>query len=206
MKDLRIEIKIKNNLLFKRMKEIGCDSVAELSRKSTISQQLIGKLLNFKNCPITRQKGKGNSPVEGMGGFYYWTIGAIKLTNFLKLNPEDIFPEHLRKIRNNFYKTEIESARFLNQSKEPKLLEEIIFEKEREETINKVLLTLTPRENFVLRKRFGLDDEGVQTLQEIGIEKDVSRNRIRQIEAKALRKLRHPSRSKYLRSFLENLE
>lgn len=71
------------------------------------------------------------------------------------------------------------------------------------EQLMEVLDTLTPREEKVLRLRFGLDDGKARTLEEVGREFNVTRERIRQIEAKALRKLRHPSRSKKLRDFLE---
>ena len=71
------------------------------------------------------------------------------------------------------------------------------------EQLVEVLDTLTPREEKVLRLRFGLDDGRARTLEEVGKEFNVTRERIRQIEAKALRKLRHPSRSKKLRDFLE---
>ncbi|MGN1083841.1 MAG: sigma-70 family RNA polymerase sigma factor, partial [Lachnospiraceae bacterium] len=71
------------------------------------------------------------------------------------------------------------------------------------EQINEVLDTLTERERNVLRLRFGLDDGRGRTLEEVGKEFNVTRERIRQIEAKALRKLRHPSRSKKLRDYLE---
>lgn len=66
-----------------------------------------------------------------------------------------------------------------------------------------VLSTLTPREEKVLRLRFGLDDGRARTLEEVGKEFEVTRERIRQIEAKALRKLRHPSRSKKLKDYLD---
>ena len=66
-----------------------------------------------------------------------------------------------------------------------------------------MLETLTEREKKVLRLRFGLDDGRQRTLEEVGKEFNVTRERIRQIEAKALRKLRHPSRSRKLRDFLE---
>jgi len=71
------------------------------------------------------------------------------------------------------------------------------------EQIGEVLDTLTERERNVLRLRFGLDDGRGRTLEEVGREFNVTRERIRQIEAKALRKLRHPSRSKKLRDYLE---
>ena len=71
------------------------------------------------------------------------------------------------------------------------------------EQLTDVLDTLTPREEKVLRLRFGLDDGRARTLEEVGKEFNVTRERIRQIEAKALRKLRHPSRSKKLKDFLE---
>ena len=71
------------------------------------------------------------------------------------------------------------------------------------ETLTDVLATLTPREAKVLRLRFGLEDGRPRTLEEVGKEFDVTRERIRQIEAKALRKLRHPSRSKKLKDFLD---
>ena len=71
------------------------------------------------------------------------------------------------------------------------------------EQLADVLKTLTPREEKVLRLRFGLEDGRPRTLEEVGKEFNVTRERIRQIEAKALRKLRHPSRSRKLRDFLD---
>ena len=71
------------------------------------------------------------------------------------------------------------------------------------EQLMEVLASLTPREAKVLRLRYGLDDGKARTLEEVGKEFNVTRERIRQIEAKALRKLRHPSRSKRLKDFLE---
>ena len=71
------------------------------------------------------------------------------------------------------------------------------------EQLNKILGTLTDREAKVLKLRFGLEDGRSRTLEEVGKEFDVTRERIRQIEAKALRKLRHPSRSKQVKDFLD---
>ena len=72
-----------------------------------------------------------------------------------------------------------------------------------QDQLNEVLQTLTDREQKVLRLRFGLDDGRARTLEEVGKEFNVTRERIRQIEAKALRKLRHPSRSRKLKDYLD---
>ena len=71
------------------------------------------------------------------------------------------------------------------------------------EQLNEVLRTLTPREEKVLKLRFGMEDGRARTLEEVGQEFRITRERIRQIEAKALRKIRHPSRSKRLKDFLD---
>ena len=70
------------------------------------------------------------------------------------------------------------------------------------QNLNKVLGTLTPREERVLRMRFGIDNEVDLTLEEVGKNFSVTRERIRQIEAKALKKLKHPNRKKQLESFV----
>ena len=91
---------------------------------------------------------------------------------------------------------------FIPDDDAPAPAEAAAFTMLKEQLIN-VLDTLTPREEKVLRLRFGLDDGRARTLEEVGKEFDVTRERIRQIEAKALRKLRHPSRSKKLRDYLD---
>jgi RNA polymerase primary sigma factor len=68
--------------------------------------------------------------------------------------------------------------------------------------IDKVLCTLSPKEQLVIRRRYGLGEDAPHTLEEVGQEFEVTRERIRQIEVKAIRKLKHPSRNKWLRDFL----
>ena len=90
---------------------------------------------------------------------------------------------------------------FIEDQETPAPAEAASYELLREQ-LNEVLRTLTPREEQVLRLRFGLEDGRQRTLEEVGQQFNITRERIRQIEAKALRKLRHPSRSKKLRDYL----
>jgi RNA polymerase primary sigma factor len=69
--------------------------------------------------------------------------------------------------------------------------------------IDSILCSLTAKEEKIIRKRFGIGGDIPHTLEEVGLEFDVTRERIRQIEGKAIRKLKHPSRSKWLREFIE---
>jgi len=75
-------------------------------------------------------------------------------------------------------------------------------EEELKEEVENVLSSINPRERLVLQLRFGLEDGRSRTLEEVGKEFNVTRERIRQIEAKAIRKLRHPSRSRKLKDYL----
>ena len=88
-------------------------------------------------------------------------------------------------------------------TEEEESVEKAVFAKALREGIDTVVCTLSPREEDVLKLRFGLDDGRPKTLEEIGQKYNVTRERIRQIEAKALRKMRHPSRSRWLKDFLE---
>ena len=94
--------------------------------------------------------------------------------------------------------------RFLRPSKGAEYGLEQAIKSNLSEATTKILSTLTPREERVLRMRFGVGMNTDHTLEEVGLQFSVTRERIRQIEAKALRKLKHPSRSKQLKSFLES--
>ncbi len=91
---------------------------------------------------------------------------------------------------------------FIEDQKTPSPMDSVVQTSLREQ-VRKVLATLTPREEKVIRMRFGIEEKTDYTLEEVGQEFDVTRERIRQIEAKALRKLRQPNRAKYLKLFIE---
>jgi len=91
---------------------------------------------------------------------------------------------------------------FIEDQKTPSPLDSVM-QTSLKEQVRKVLATLTPREEKVIRMRFGIGEKSDYTLEEVGQDFDVTRERIRQIEAKALRKLRQPNRAKYLKPFIE---
>jgi len=91
---------------------------------------------------------------------------------------------------------------FIQDENNPSPLDTVIDQDIREQ-VNQILQTLSPKEERVIRKRFGIGEDSAATLEEVGAEFEVTRERIRQIESKALRKLRHPARSRRIRSFLE---
>ncbi|MFH1703961.1 MAG: RNA polymerase sigma factor RpoD [Nitrospirota bacterium] len=80
---------------------------------------------------------------------------------------------------------------------------DVAIQEDMKKLIDRMLCSLTPKEEKIIRRRFGIGEELPRTLEEVGLEFDVTRERVRQIEAKAIRKLRHPSRSRWLRAFIE---
>ena len=133
------------------------------------------------------------------------TINKVKKANsqLLHQNGREATPDEIAE----FLEMPVDKVReILRVAQEPVSLETPIGEEEDShlgDFIPDVLKTLTPREAKVLSLRFGLDDGNPKTLEEVGKVFNVTRERIRQIEAKALRKLRHPSRSKKLKDFLD---
>lgn len=196
MKDYRLEIKIKNNYLYEKMQEYGISTAAELARVVGLGPSEIGYILNLKVTPYTN-KGTVRSSIQC-------------LCDFFSCNPEDLFPaQHIfdpltvnqGAIQANI--GELMSSNLLESAHNPDLLVEIT---EQKEAIEKTLDQLTLREKKVLELRFGLGEEAECTLKEVGIKLGVKAERIRQIEAKALRKLRHPTRAKHIRLALEGEE
>src|SRR5271157_1614577 len=152
-KDLRIEIRFRNNVIFTRIKEMyGNISLPKFCELAGLSYGIISPVVSFKVNVYTKRAGK--SEIE-MGGGFYWTKTAVKLAEVLKSNPEDLFPEQLREVRKNTYVTEASSAEvFYLMNQEQKLLEDEFQERDLEAKVSDVLSTLTERYEGVIRKRF----------------------------------------------------
>jgi len=140
---------------------------------------------------------------------------AQALSNLLEISAEELFPPQLyfmglpATVERTFSSAQIipmleaRKLKLLPEAVEPNY-EEPLDRETLHSRVDDVLHTLTPREEMIISMRFGLDGNGEHTLEEVGKVFSVSRDRIRQIEAKGLRKLRHPARMKHLRPFLES--
>lgn len=134
-------------------------------------------------------------------------VSAVEVAKEMNMNPDKV--REIMKIAQDPISLETPVGEeedshigdFIEDQESPAPAEAASYELLREQ-LNEVLHTLTPREEQVLRLRFGLEDGRQRTLEEVGQQFNITRERIRQIEAKALRKLRHPSRSKKLRDYL----
>ncbi len=144
---------------------------------------------------LVQEKGREPTPDEIAGRM---EIGAEKVKAMLKISKEPISLEtpvgeeddsHLRDF--------IEDKTTLSPL-------DVAIQDDMKRNIDRALASLSPKEQSIIRKRFGIGDEVPHTLEDVGAEFEVTRERIRQIEVKAIRKLRHPSRSRWLRTFIES--
>jgi RNA polymerase sigma factor (sigma-70 family) len=198
--EIAVKARAKHGLIFKYMTEHGLTWL-EMAEKIGISTGTFSKIIHFRWAPTENYQNK--KVVE-------------KLCNFFHCDLEDILPNELaRQIKNNsdiaellqeeqtVYK-EID-VEYLGYDEIPQNLlayeEDFSKQIDLRETIKKVLQTLTLREGEVIKMRFGIGDGVGHTLEEVGAEFGVTRERIRGIEAKAIRKLKHPARIKVLREF-----
>lgn len=187
MKEYRIDLKIKNNLILKKIEEAGYKTLGEFCRLNGMKNQSsrIGEFINLKRSPLTSE------------GEFYDII--LKISDLLMCSPENLFSEEqmTMELKTNKRSIEVQEAEIkfmIKNNNNIKSLEEIIYNENLSNKIEESLNLLTPREEKVLKMRFGIDDGKEHTLEAIGKIFGVQKERIRQIEAKALRKLRHPDR------------
>jgi len=191
--EYRVKVSVRNNLILRAIEEAGYTSVAEFCRVNEVGYHQLNELIRF-----------GVAPINNDGTF---GVTANKLMEALCLAPTDLWTSeqlnmNLKSSTREFTVTQQDLLEAIaNGSRELMGLEnpeKAAQSSELRRDINEALLGLTPRQARVLRLRFGLDDNEEHTLEKVGEHFGVSRDRARQIEGQAIRRLRHPAHSNKL--------
>lgn len=184
-KDIRMDVRFRNNCILSKMESVGVESVAELARRIGVSVMSIHCYVNMTQVPFNK-KGKMSRVV-------------IKMCEFFKCSPEELFSSEQMetKLEKNRAAVEVsfEGVRAMleHQPSELLALEDVVARDQIPGLITQALEHLTVRQRLVLTKRFGLQEEEEHTLEQVAEVLGVTRERVRQIEAKALRRMRNPS-------------
>ena len=196
MKEYRVKVTVRNNLLLSAIEEAGYKTQAEFARSADIKESHVTALVGLRTCPITddgsfTQLAKTIMEVLGACPTDLWTNEQLSMR--LKHNTA----------QGEMSRTELLPALGMNPIDllEFKFPDDVAEQKQNKQAIENVLDTLTPREAKIIKLRFGIgnvENEG-ETLETIGKMFDLTKTRIGQIEAEALKKLRHSSRSYALR-------
>ena len=182
-----VKVTVRNNLILRRMKKLGIKSQAELAKLAGVSVHTVNILIGMKKRPMDGKNGE-------------WTDAAFSMSSALQTEPEELWTEKQRGMalgRNSREVSMSEDA--VAQLASGNGTEQMVQKVLTSERVAKTLQILTPRQQDIIHRRFF---EG-ETLEEVAIQHGVQRERIRQIEAKALRKLKHPSNAKLLKDLNE---
>jgi RNA polymerase sigma factor (sigma-70 family) len=209
--DLRIEARFRNNVLWHAIFDLY-PSVSEFCRVNQFDAGYVGEYLNLKKNPYLASRRKFDIrtgyDVEMDGDDL--RADARRLCEVTGIGKDELFPVRLYSgVIPSQRVAEISSAQValpitagVRAFLPPEQLDEQL-DDERRTVIAAIVDTLTPREAKMIRLRFGLDGDDPKSLADVGKALSVGAERVRQIEARALRKLRHPSRSRRLRAFIE---
>lgn len=190
MNEFELTLRLKNNLVKRRRVELGL-SVRQAAEAAGVSYGLWLDLEGLKVSPLDTSHRAVKHGAK-------WRPSAVRMAVFLGCQPEELFPDVIVAVKAPTVVKEIKASEALAlagyaQTLElPGTPEAALLSEEMRRDVNRALKTISPREELVLRLRMD------RTLDEVAAEFGVTRERIRQIEAKALRKLRHPSRTKLL--------
>ena len=182
-----VKVTIRNNLIVRQMKKLGIKTQTELAKLSGLQPITVGKLIGLKRRPLHALTGE-------------WLDTAFALSAALHVEPEELWTEKQRgmALDSNSREVSMSEDAVMQLASGDRLEHNVIASK----LVADALTTLSPREQDIIHRRFF---EG-ETLDEIGDRQGVSRGRIQQLEAKALRKLKHPSRSRPLRQLIQGDE
>ena len=182
MKDYRVEVKVKNNYLFSMMKSYGIANVPQLNKATGVSLNTLYAYLNLTKTPYTKT-GALSAPVQTLCSFFSCAVDDL----FPPQHIENPLEKNAGVIEANM--TELVSSNLLGGGTDPL---ELLEKQDTTALVNSALEKLNRRERMIIEARFGLGEEEEKTLQQLAEVLDVSATRVREIEAKALRKLRHP--------------
>lgn len=189
-KEYHVEVRVKNNWFLKKMHAAGFENASQLARASGVPPVAIGQFINLKK--------------SGMNAWDGWRKQLIRISETLRCLPEDLIPpKHLKSAlarnKSAFEVSAQDVERLVYHT--PETPEGALIKAEAEKVLADALAILSPREERVLRLRYGLDGCGERTLGDVAKAFDVTAARIRQIEQRALRQLKHPSRQRQLRYY-----
>jgi hypothetical protein len=202
VKEYRLDLKIRNNLILRLIEAAGFKTVGGFCRHHRFCAADVGALVNCRQNPLLSRNSSHGKAGE-------WCKAARDLAGALGVTPWDLFTadQVLHQLPMNKGSIELSegdvallaSGGFVSAlpSGDAEARADLDL------AIEGVLRTLTPREAEVIRRRFGLDGKGGQFLDDVGRAFNLTRERIRQIESKALRKLRHPTRAKILKPYFD---
>jgi RNA polymerase sigma factor (sigma-70 family) len=179
-----VKVTIRNNLILRQMKKLGIKSQSELARLAGLTPTAVGLLVGMKRRPLHALSGE-------------WLDSAFALSAALHMEPEELWTEKQRgmALASNSREVSMSEDAVMQLASGDRLEHNVIASK----LVANALTTLRPREQDIIHRRFF---EG-ETLEEIGNQQGVTKEVIRQLEAKALRKLKHPSRSRPLRQLIQ---
>jgi RNA polymerase sigma factor (sigma-70 family) len=211
MKDFRLDLKLRNNRILRRIEALGFRNVAQFCKAHDLHQSELGSLIGLKLSPFQQilVRERGVSGAVGSEPGVKWRLLALRLAEIFNCAPEDLFSEDiLRQRAATRASLELDAAQAaaLTSSVAEQLAipPDVQFSrKELAAVIEQQLETLSEKEALVIRRRFGLDGDDEQTLEGIASGLGVTRERIRQIESRALRKLKYPARSSALAPYLD---
>jgi RNA polymerase sigma factor (sigma-70 family) len=196
--DVRVEFRVRNNLILRQMEQLDIASVAELSRKMaeagiSITYQHLVNLVNMRFLP------------EGKTG--RWLPAVEKMATFFRCLPEDLFSNAQRTavFTQNRAEAEMTFAAALAVDTQSMTPLDMLERKQFQQSLTKMLQVLPPRMERVLRLRFGLDGNGEHTLEEIGDRFGLDKESIRRLEALALRRLSRPDCRKTINELAEQV-
>ncbi len=179
-----VKVTVRNNLILRRMKKLGIKTQTELARLSGLQPTIVGTLIAMKKRPVHKINGQ-------------WLDAAFALSAALQAEPEELWTETQRgmALDSNTREVSMNEDAVMQLASGDQLEYNVIASK----LVADALTTLKPREQDIIQRRF-FDGE---TLEVIGDSQGVTKEVIRKIEAKALRKLKHPSRSIHIRQLIQ---